>query len=279
MARKGGLDNDPEQTILGPGVMLTGNKLFGKISVSTQASSGLGKAKINDNDDTTYWESAAGDNQAEVIVNFDGDELINYVDLTPKKWGTSPIESLYRKICIQTKNSSGNWFNWACRTFEKSFEIAQFPKNNKPIEFRHEKYRWLVANQIKIKFFLPEGFVARIANLEISTRYCPLGKVVIPSFRGSIIPNAFNTPNFCKNGNGGGTASMSCGVGFTGSNGVCFDILECKPKQTINTEGICKRMDCKKADGVPAARNFCKQKNGDIWAPRNQADLKFLRVS
>ena len=60
MARNGGLDNDPEQTILGPGVMLTGNKLFGMISVSTQASTGLGKAKINDNDDSTYWESAAG---------------------------------------------------------------------------------------------------------------------------------------------------------------------------------------------------------------------------
>ena len=236
---------------------------------------------MNDNDVTSFWESAAGDNEAEVTVNFGGDVLINYLDLTPKKFNqNTPIESLYRKICIRAKNSSGNWFNWACRTFEKSWEIAQFPKNQKPIEFRHEKYRWLATNQIQIKFFLPEGFVARIADLDISQRHCPLGKVVIPSKRGSIIPNAFNTPNFCKNGSGGGTSAMGCGVGFTGSNGVCFDIQECKPKRTINTEGICKRMDCKKADGVPAARKLCQeQKNGDIWAPRNQADLKFLRVS
>ena len=275
------MDNDPEKTILGPHVSWSRNKLANKINVSSQKGAENHKSKMNDNDVTTFWESAAGDNEAEVTVNFGGNVLINYVNVTPKRFNQqTPIESLYRKVCIRAKNTSGNWFNWGCRTFEKSWEQALFPKNQKPIEFRHEKYRWLATKEIQIKFFLPEGFVARIADLEISQRHCPLGQVVNPSKVGSIIPNAFNTPAFCKNGSGGGTTAMGCGVGFTGSNGVCFDIQECKPKRTINTEGICKRMDCKKADGVPAARKLCQeQKNGDMWAPRNQADLKFLRVS
>ena len=84
---------------------------------------------------------------------------------------------------------------------------------------------------------------ARIGDLKISTRHCPLGTVLKTGLTGSRIPDAFKTDDYCDIGQSEiDLTSLWCGRGFEGKNGVCNDINECEDPETCKGKGLFRRV-------------------------------------
>ena len=84
---------------------------------------------------------------------------------------------------------------------------------------------------------------ARIGDLKISTRHCPLGTVLKSGLTGSRIADGFKTDNYCDPGQSDiDLTSLWCGRGFEGKNGVCNDINECEDPETCKGMRLNKRL-------------------------------------
>ena len=84
---------------------------------------------------------------------------------------------------------------------------------------------------------------ARIGDLKISTRHCPLGTVLKLGLTGSRIADGFKTDDYCDPGQSDiDLTSLWCGRGFEGKNGVCNDINECEDPEICKGMGLNKRL-------------------------------------
>ena len=168
------------------------------------------------------------------------------------------------KHIIVSPKKENEWLRFGCRTFRDNFEEDNFPSYGKAINFRsHFNHKWWIARKIRIQFsdFNGIGWVrkgssksflkilmgcqtltnlskaqvpARIGDLKISTRMCPIGTVIRPGMTGTKIPNAFKTDDYCMPGhNDVDLTALWCGKGFEGENGVCHDIDECESMETF----------------------------------------------
>ena len=80
---------------------------------------------------------------------------------------------------------------------------------------------------------------ARIGDIRISTRHCPLGTVLMSGLTGTRISDAFKTDDYCVAGQSDiDLTSLWCGQGFEGNNGVCNDINECEDPETCKGTGL-----------------------------------------